>query len=144
MKNPSSLRVVDKTLTRINVILITGRILRQGQSKEVGKKSQMYQDNVAICELDPEDLKNLKIPSGTNVSVSTKHGDVVVKGILSTQAPHKGIVFIPCGPWANMLIESETNGTGMPSYKGVKAEVTPAPNEAVLDVKQLLEKVRGG
>lgn len=136
--------VVDKTLTRINVILITGRILRQGQSKEVGKTSQMYQESVAICELDPEDLESLKISSGTNVSVSTKHSDVVVKGLLSTQAPHKGIVFIPCGPWANMIIGSETNGTGMPSYKGVKVEVTPAPNEIVLDVKQLLEKVMAG
>jgi formylmethanofuran dehydrogenase subunit D len=136
--------VVDKTLTRINAVLITGRVLRQGQSKEVGKKSQMYQENVAICELDPEDLKNLKISPGTNVSVSTKHGDVVVKGLLSTQAPHKGIVFIPCGPWANMIIGSETNGTGMPSYKGVKAEVTPAPNEIVLDVTQLLKKIIAG
>ena len=69
---------------------------------------------------------------------------MVVKGLLSTQAPHKGIVFIPCGPWANMIVGSETNGTGMPSYKGVNVEVTPAPNEIVLDVKQLLEKVMAG
>jgi formylmethanofuran dehydrogenase subunit D len=124
----------------VRVTLITGRSLRQGQGKEVGKTSEMYRENVAVCELDPEDLKILNVPSGTNVRVSTKHGEVVVKGLLSTQTPHRGIAFIPCGPWANSVTGSETNGTGMPTFKGVLAEVTPAPEEPVLDVKQLLEE----
>ena len=51
----------------IKVILITGRSLDQGVSKELGKFSKEYMEKVAVCELDPEDLKLLGVSSGQNV-----------------------------------------------------------------------------
>lgn len=131
-------------MVKINVTLITGRTLRQGQGKEVGKTSSIYKENVAICELDPDDLKALGVSAGTNLRIKTGNGSVVVKGLLSTQAPHKGVVFLPCGPWANAVIGSDTNGTGMPTFKGMQVEITPVPQESVLDVRKLLTQLYEG
>jgi formylmethanofuran dehydrogenase subunit D len=71
--------------------------------------------------------------------VSTNHGSVVVKALKSLRAPHPGIVYIPYGPWANVVVNPETHGIGMPSFKGVPAEVEPAPDKPVLSLKELLE-----
>jgi formylmethanofuran dehydrogenase subunit D len=36
------------------------------------------------------------------------------------------MVFIPMGPVANELVGSETDGTGMPTFKGLTVEEEPA------------------
>ena len=127
----------------IKVILITGRSLDQGISKELGKFSKEYMEKVAICELDPEDLKSLGISPGQNVKVKTKYGEVIIKAIESTQAPHKGIAFIPYGPWASILMPPATESTGMPSLKGVEATIEPATDEEILDPKKLIKMIVG-
>jgi len=124
--------------------LITGRSLQQGVSKEAGKFSKEYFNNVAICEFDPTDMEALKISPGEKVIVKTKFGEVVLKAVKSAQAPHKGIIFIPYGPWANLVIDPETHGSGMPNFKGVEAEVSPAKEEKILTLKEVLEKISGG
>ena len=127
----------------MKVTLITGRTLGQGQGKEIGKTSEKYKQSVAICEIDPEDLEEFNIQLGTNVRVSTEFGSVIVRGVKSIQAPHRGIVFIPCGPWASAIMDSRTHGTGMPSMKGLQAEVEVAPDQEVLSVKELLKELYG-
>ncbi|MBC7130953.1 molybdopterin dinucleotide-binding protein, partial [Candidatus Bathyarchaeota archaeon] len=111
----------------------------QGVSKEHGKFSKEYMESVAICYLDPQDLKKLGIKDGTNVKVTTEFGSVVVKSIKSIRTPHPGIAFIPYGPWANAVMDPETHGLGMPSFKGIPAEVEPAPEEPILTLKELLK-----
>ncbi len=129
----------------MKVKLITGRSLQQGASKEVGKLSEEYFNNVAICELDPSDMEALNISPGQNIVLKTKFGEVVLKAVKSAQAPHKGIVFIPYGPWANLVVDPETHGSGMPSFKGIEAEVFPAKKEdKILTLKEVLEKISGG
>jgi len=127
----------------IKVILITGRSLDQGVSKELGKFSKEYMEKVAVCELDPEDLKLLGVSPGQNVKVKTKYGEVVVKATESTQAPHKGIAFIPYGPWASILMPSVTESTGMPSLKGIEATIEPATDKEILDPEKLIKMVVG-
>ena len=100
--------------------------------------SEKYKEGVALCEMDGKDFEQLSIKPGTNVKVSTKTGSVILKSALATQPLRSGTIFIPYGPYANALIGTSTEGTGMPSFKGVKAELEPAPGEEVLDVKQLL------
>lgn len=124
---------------KLKVTLITGRTIEQGVSKEHGKSSKEYMESVALCYLDPQDLKKLGIKEGTNVKVSTKFGSVVVKSVKSIRTPHPGIVFIPYGPWANAVIDPETHGLGMPSFKGISAEVEPAPAEPILALTDLLK-----
>ena len=114
--------------------MITGRSAAQGRTKEKGKKTSEYIDSVTICEFDPKDLKALGVEPGENIRISTAHGSVVLKAVESKQTPHEGIIFIPYGAWANMLISPETDGTGMPSFKGIPAEVTPAPDSKVSEI----------
>jgi len=128
-------------MEKIQVTLLSGRTLHQGTGKEVGKTSQEYFKNVAICEIDPEDMKTLSIREGTNVKISTEFGSVVVKATESKRAPHQQIVYMPYGPWVNTLIDFKTHGTGMPSFKGIPATIEPAaPAEPVLTLQELLKQ----
>jgi len=125
----------------MKVTLLSGRTIHQGTGKEHGKTSQEYYESVAICEIDPEDLKTLGIKEGTNIKVSTQQGSVVVKAVESKRAPHPRIVYMPYGPWVNIVVNPITHGTGMPSFKGIPAEIEPAaPTESVLKLQELLKQ----
>lgn len=126
-------------MTKLKVTLVTGRTINQGTGKEHGKLGKRYMESVAVCQIDPEDMKKLRVKEGKNVKVATAFGSVVVKAVKSLRAPHPGVVFIPYGPWANALISPETNGIGMPRFKGVPAEVEPS-EEDVLNLSELLKQ----
>jgi formylmethanofuran dehydrogenase subunit D len=128
---------------KLSVTLVTGRTIEQGVGKEHGKNSEDYMEDVAVCYLDPEDLKQLKIKQDTNVQVSTPYGSIVVRALKSRRGPHPRVVFMPYGPWANAIADSETDSVGMPSFKGVPAEIEPASDKAIMNLKQLLEKQFG-
>jgi formylmethanofuran dehydrogenase subunit D len=129
--------------SELQVTLITGRTIDQGVGKERGKASEEYRDSVSICHLDPGDLKRLGIKEKSNVLVSTSYGSVVVKAIKSPRAPHPGVIFIPYGPWANAIIDPETHSIGMPSLKGIPAEVKPNQDMPVLSLVELLKEQFG-
>jgi formylmethanofuran dehydrogenase subunit D len=107
--------------------------------KEQGKLSDEYLNSVAICEMDPEDMSQMTIMENSNVRVTTLSGSVVVKAVKSLRAPHPRIIFMPCGPWASLVMSSETNGTGMPSLKGVPSTIEAASKEKILTVRELLD-----
>ncbi|MEM3700730.1 MAG: molybdopterin dinucleotide binding domain-containing protein [Candidatus Bathyarchaeia archaeon] len=123
---------------KLRVTLLTGRTIEQGVGKERGKSSREYVESVSVCYMDPQDLKSLGIKEKTNVIISTDYGSVVVKALKSLRAPHSGVIFIPYGPWANVIVNPETHGIGMPSFKGIPAEVQPAPDKPILGLKELL------
>jgi len=125
--------------SKLRVTLLTGRTIEQGVGKEHGKASKEYAESVSVCYLDPEDLKKLGIKEGANILVSTEHGRVIVKALKSLRAPHPSVAFIPYGPWANAVADSETDSIGMPSFKGLPAEIEPAPDKPVLSLKELLK-----
>jgi formylmethanofuran dehydrogenase subunit D len=127
----------------MKVTLLTGRTIDQGATKEHGKLSTIYFDSVAICEIDPEDMKSLHVKDNITVKVATKYGEVHVRGRTSKRGPHPGVVYMPYGIWTNVIVDPQTHGTGMPSYKGIKAEITPAPAENVLTPKELLKNLFG-
>jgi formylmethanofuran dehydrogenase subunit D len=129
--------------SKLHVTLLTGRTIEQGVGKERGKASKEYMESVSICYIDPEDLKKLGIKEKTNVLVSTDYGSVVVTALKSPRGPHPRIIFIPYGPWANAVINPETHGIGMPSFKGIPAEVEPAPDKPLLSLEELLKKQFG-
>ena len=124
----------------LKVMLLTGRTLRQGQGKEYGKFSERYWKSVAICEIDPDDLKKLGIAEGNPVKIMTDYGSVVVRAIKSLRGPHVERAFVPYGPWASVIVNPKTDGTGMPSFKGIRATIEPAPtSEKVLTMPELLQ-----
>lgn len=128
---------------KLRVTLLTGRTIEQGVGKEHGKASKEYFESVSVCYMDPEDLKRLGIKEKTNVQVSTNYGSVVVKAVKSLRGPHPGVIFIPYGPWANVVVNPETHSIGMPSLKGIPAEVEHAPNKPILMLEKLLEEQFG-
>ncbi len=124
----------------LKAILITGRSLEQGVAIESDKAGDTYTRACGKCLMDPRDMKKLKILSGDTVLVKTDYGEVAVRAERSPDAPHEGIVFIPMGPWANQVVNSYTDSTGMPSFKGVEATIKPAPEEPVLSALELARK----
>ena len=124
--------------TKLKITLITGRTIEQGVGKEHGKTSKEYSDAVAVCYFDPEDLKKLRIEENTNVQISTDYGSVVVKAKISPRGHHAGVVYFPYGPWANIIVNPETDSIGMPSLKGIPAIAQPASEKQVQSLKELL------
>ncbi len=129
--------------TKLSVTLLTGRTIEQGVAKEYGKFSEEYMESVSVCYMDPEDLGKLGIKKKTNILVSTNHGSVIVKALKSIRTPHPSVIFIPYGPWANVVVNPETHGVGMPCLKWIPAEVTSAPDKRILNLKELLKKEFG-
>jgi formylmethanofuran dehydrogenase subunit D len=124
---------------KLKAILITGRTIDQGVGKEIGKGSQEYFDSSAVCFIDPVDMKRLGLKNGSTVRVTSKYGSVIVKTQKNPFGANPGIVFIPCGLWANAVCGDETFSMGMPLFKGFQVEVEPAPGEPVLSLNDLLK-----
>jgi len=125
-------------MPKLKVSLLTGRTIDQGKGKEMGKLSKEYLESVIICQMDPKDMRSLGIKENTNVQVTTDFGSVVLRAVKSARTPHPKVVFIPYGPWASLIMNPKTHGTGMPSLKGIPAEVESAPNKKVSSLKNLL------
>lgn len=85
-------------------------------------------------------MKFIGMKEDGNVRITTNFGSVVLRLVKSQAAPHSKIVFIPYGPWASLIMNPETHGTGMPSLKGIPAEIEPALKEKVLSVPDLLKE----
>jgi formylmethanofuran dehydrogenase subunit D len=124
---------------KLRAILITGRTIDQGVGKEMGKGSKEYFDSSSICVIDEADMKKLGIKSRSNVKVTSKYGSVIVKATKNPYGSNPGLVFIPCGLWANAICGDETFGMGMPLFKGFQVEVEPAPDQVVLTLDELLK-----
>ena len=88
---------------KLHVILITGRTIDQGVGKEMGKGSKEYFDSASVCFIDQADLNKLGIKSRTNVKVTSKYGSVIVKALKNPYGSNPGMIFIPCGLWANAV-----------------------------------------
>jgi formylmethanofuran dehydrogenase subunit D len=104
-----------------NFTLITGRTRAQGDGLHQGRDSEAYRLATRLVEMNDEDMNTLGVGEGDLVSISTLAGQVTVpvkKGDLP-----RGMLFMPMGPTANLLVGGETESTGMPSYKGELAEV---------------------
>lgn len=108
---------------------------------EAGKLSDIYYEATTQIRLDPTDLEKLKIEPGDIVEVTTEHGSVVLRAEVAPRAS-EGMGFIPYGPWANSVIGGDTDSTGMPTMKGIKARITPAPDKQVLSLKELFAEMR--
>ncbi|MCW7077430.1 MAG: tRNA CCA-pyrophosphorylase [Candidatus Syntrophoarchaeum sp.] len=123
------------------VILITGRTLKQGSNLE-NKMSDAYFDAAARCEMNENLLTRIGASVGDAVKVSTRFGEVVVNAEKDDGLPD-GHIFIPMGPWANAIVDPDTGGVGTPTFKGVPANIEKTDG-AVLSVKDLIARYREG
>jgi formylmethanofuran dehydrogenase subunit D len=107
---------------KIDVKLITGRVIEQGVLLE-NKMSDEYLKVAAVCELNEDDMDVLSIKEGDRVCVKSAAGEVSLLAKKGDGNP-KGIAFIPMGPWANVVVDPNTGGSGTPGYKGIDVEIT--------------------
>lgn len=127
-------------MNHMKVILISGRTVEQGTSLEISKTSEEYSKNVAMVMMNENDMKEIGAKEGENVEVSTKFGSTVVR-CKESRIDH-GIAFMPYGPWANMVISADTQGTGMPDSKGVEAEIL-ATDKDILKIVNAITQIKG-
>jgi formylmethanofuran dehydrogenase subunit D len=113
-------------MATISGMLITVRTGRQGAAMEKGKFTEEYLQETAMLSLCPSDFKAVGLDSGRRARLTSQDGEVVVT-CRSTDGP-RGVFFMPLGPTANQLIGGETQGTGVPHYKGITVTVKPEPD----------------
>lgn len=113
-------------MATISGMLITVRTGRQGAAMEKSKFSGEYLEETAMLSLCPSDFQAIGLEPGHRARLSSEDGEVVVT-CRSAEGP-KGIFFMPLGPTANQLIGGETQGTGVPHYKGITVTVKPEPD----------------
>jgi len=124
-------------MSRIEVTVISGRSLSQARSRERGKFSDEYARSVAVCELDPDDMKELGAMDGDNLRVTTRFGQVILTAAISRQGPHRRVAFVPYGAWASMLFDPATQTSGMPTLKGLQATIERAPEARVATLEEV-------
>ncbi len=124
------------------LILLTGRTINQGVALEGGKTTKENVRACAICAFDKEDFDKLECIVGTPIKVSTNFGEVMVYAIISDEGPHPGIIFIPMGPWANQLVNPDSQSCGTPTFKGMRAKVEVVKTGKVLDALDLISLLR--
>lgn len=105
--------------------LISGRTLEQAKGMHGGKNNDGYKKAVEKAFLSPLLLEKLGLSEGEEILLTTPYGSVRVKTCSDMGLP-EDVVFMPMGPMVNLLVGPETEGTGMPSFKGLKVEVNKA------------------
>ncbi|MFX0205570.1 MAG: molybdopterin dinucleotide binding domain-containing protein [Candidatus Hodarchaeota archaeon] len=128
----------------LELTLVTGRTWRQGATMEgPGKQSPEYEQEISYCLLDEEDMVKIGVNDDDTIKAECNSISVILRAKKSEHSPHQGVAFIPMGFYANILVNSDTTGTGMPSFKGIPITISPAPNEQVSSIKNLLKKHLG-
>jgi len=122
--------------------LLTGRTINQGVALEGGKTSKENVRAAGICAIDVEDFKKLDCIVGTPVKVTTDYGCVMIYSTISDEGPHPGIIFIPMGPWANQVVNPDSQSCGTPTFKGMKAKIEAVQNGKVLDALELIKTLK--
>lgn len=120
--------------------MISGRTLAQGAGCEC-KMSDDFVKAVSVCSLSEEDYGALKLSEKKNVRVRNPHGQTVMSARVDAGLP-PGMIFIPMGPWANVLVGPDTGGCGTPQYKGVEVEVETT-DMAVQGICELFSEISG-
>ena len=105
------------------LILITGRTSQQGRCLHSGKANPQYQQAVSELEMNAEDMVALGLIEGQVVLVRSPAGEARVSA-KAGQLP-AGMAFLAMGPVASSLMSHESEGTGMPVFKGVGVYVLP-------------------
>jgi len=120
--------------------MITGRTIRQGEF--VGNKlSDEYSKETTSCHMNPIDMMYLGVTEGKNISLESLCGAVVMT-VKEDDTLMRKTVFIPYGPYCNMIIPENTHGTGMPDYKSSVVTIIPTEKK-VISISELFKEIGG-
>jgi len=94
---------------------------------------------VGVCHLSEENYRLLDLCEGKNVLLKNEFGEAVLAPKMDAGLPND-LVFIPMGPWANMLVGKDTGGCGTPQFKGLEVDVS-ATDSPVLGTRDLFKSL---
>ena len=94
-------------------------------------------NNLAIGIINPDDFKQLNLSQNSNLKLSSKYGNVVIKVKQEIDIP-KGTIILPVSIWANQITGTENNEL---IYKNILVNVEPTM-EPVLDFEKLLKIIK--
>lgn len=123
----------------VDIILNTGSTAFQGAVIKGGRKfTDDYTKEAAYCDINPEDFEELGKP--WFVKVTNEYGDGVILRAKKTDRQQRGEIWVPRGPWANIVVTPVTESTGSPRYKNLKVQIEKEAHGPVLGPKELMEK----
>lgn len=108
-------------MSRLPLVLVTGRTTQQGKSIHSGKHSPEYVAEVTTVQMSPADLAARGLADGDPVRLRSRFGEARMRAKASDVPA--GLVFVVYGYPVNQIIGGETHGTGMPDSKGLDVEV---------------------
>jgi formylmethanofuran dehydrogenase subunit D len=114
-------------MTGKRYLMNAGRTTKQGQQINVGKDSPEYQAIVNTITMNPEDMREAGITSGSKVRVKSENGEAIF--LCREGKVPRDMIFVPYGPPTCRLMGQYTDGTGMPTSKGWEVEVEPVAAE---------------
>lgn len=112
---------------RIEGMLITVRTSKQGAAMEKGKFSAEYLQEISSLTLNPDDFARLSLGEDKRARIKSGAGEVEVT--CRTAAGPEGVFFLPLGAVANILLDEETYGTGVPDFKGIPVTIAAITHE---------------
>jgi len=103
--------------------LNSARSARQGSLINVGKDSEEYRNLTMSMTMCAEDMAEIGVAAGQPVLIRSEFGEsqfTCEKGKIPA-----GMILVPYGPPSCRLMGGDTDGTGMPTSKGLMVEVIP-------------------
>lgn len=127
-------------MDEMNIIINTGTSIIQAYYEKKGSTlKDEYRQATAVAFMDPRDMEKLSLKPRDKINVKSEWGEVTIYVDKSHDAPHEGMIFIPKGPWANIVISPETYCCNIPTFKGVPATIRKTGDEVLL-VADLMRK----
>lgn len=127
-------------MDEMNIIINTGTSIIQAYYEKKGSTlKDEYRQATAVAFMDPRDMEKLSLKPRDKINVKSEWGEVTIYVDKSHDAPHEGMIFIPKGPWANIVISPETYCCNIPTFKGVPATIRKTDDEVLL-VADLMRK----
>jgi formylmethanofuran dehydrogenase subunit D len=118
---------------KLEVMLNTGSDIYQGACKKRGSTlKDEYRKVSGVAYMDPKDMAKLGVNNWDHVKIKSEWGEAVVYAAHSRDAPHEGDIFMPKGPWCNIVVSHETDCCIDPSYKGVKCTIEKTDEDVLL------------
>ena len=105
-------------------ILIPGRTSKQGCGISEGKFNEVYQREINLLQVAPEDMQRLGLQNGNRVRLTSEHGQIelAITTAKGDELP-PGLLFLAYGDQSSRLMGGDTHGSGMPTSKGLDVEL---------------------
>jgi formylmethanofuran dehydrogenase subunit D len=121
-------------------LLNTGSTIEEGRLAKGGSKlTDDYTQECAVCEINPQDHRELGSPDRVLISTRDRlHSVAIFAYPHDSVAP--GHVFMPRAIWCNVVVDPQTFSTGSPLYKGSPVLIESTKDE-VLSAEEIVMKV---